>query len=307
MTKSPTRIKAIILAGIVTFIWATSWIMIKEGLKEIPALTFAGLRYSIAVVVLMPFFLRKNTLSQVKLLQRNDWIKLLSLGVVGFAFAQGALFLGLSYLPTVTIGLVLNLSSLFVAWLSNFALKERPTWLQWTGVLLNLIGILFYFSPSGAIKGNGLGWLFAGISLFANVVGSIITRSLNRGGRINPLIVTVISMGFGALLMLFTGILWQGLPPFGLKSFMFLMILAVINTALCFVLWNYSSQTLTATESSIINSLMLVQVAILAWVFLGETQDLKQIIGLVLALAGVVVVQLRFRKKPVFNSLNKIE
>jgi hypothetical protein len=35
--------------------------------------------------------------------------------------------------------------------------------------------------------------------------------------------------------------------------------------------WNKSLQTLTAVESSIINSTMLPQIAILAWLLLGET------------------------------------
>jgi drug/metabolite transporter (DMT)-like permease len=46
-------------------------------------------------------------------------------------------------------------------------------------------------------------------------------------------------------------------------------------------------------ESSIINSVMLVQIAILAWIFLGEKQDARQMLGLLFAVVGVVVVQIR--------------
>jgi drug/metabolite transporter (DMT)-like permease len=52
-------------------------------------------------------------------------------------------------------------------------------------------------------------------------------------------------------------------------------------------------RTLTAVESSVLNNLMLVQIAVLAWVFLGETLDLRQLIGLAIALAGIIAVQLR--------------
>jgi drug/metabolite transporter (DMT)-like permease len=55
--------------------------------------------------------------------------------------------------------------------------------------------------------------------------------------------------------------------------------------------WNKSLQTLTAVESSIINSTMLPQIAILAWVFLGEPLNLRQILGLGLVTIGIVIVQ----------------
>jgi drug/metabolite transporter (DMT)-like permease len=296
MKTPPSRVKAIVIALVVTTIWATSWILIKIGLKDIPALTFAGLRYSLATLFLLPFLLRKSVRAEVKTLSRNSWIKLIVMGVVLYALAQGGQFLGLSFLPSVTVGLVLNLCSLFVAFLAYAVIKEKPTWLQWLGVLLNLGGILIYFSPFGGFQGNLLGWFFAGLSLAANVVGTVLGRNINKGGRINPIITTTVSMGIGAFLMLGVGILWQGLPPLSLQSIGIIILLSSINTALCFTLWNYTQQTLTATESSIINNTMLVQIAVLAWIFLGEKQSTNGIIGLILVTIGAVIVQIKVNK-----------
>jgi len=47
-------------------------------------------------------------------------------------------------------------------------------------------------------------------------------------------------------------------------------LLAIVNAAFAFTLWNKSLQMLTAVESSIINGTMLPQIAILAWIFLNE-------------------------------------
>ncbi len=45
-------------ALLVTFLWSTSWVLIKLGLRaSLPALTFAGLRYSLAFLCLVPFVL----------------------------------------------------------------------------------------------------------------------------------------------------------------------------------------------------------------------------------------------------------
>jgi drug/metabolite transporter (DMT)-like permease len=56
-------------------------------------------------------------------------------------------------------------------------------------------------------------------------------------------------------------------------------------------------RTLTAMESSIINNTMLIQIAVLAWVFLGESLGLQQIAGLSLAAVGTLIVQLLGRRQ----------
>jgi drug/metabolite transporter (DMT)-like permease len=49
-------------------------------------------------------------------------------------------------------------------------------------------------------------------------------------------------------------------------------------------------------ESSIINGTMLIQIAVLAWIFLGEDISFKEIIGMLIASSGAVLVQLKFKK-----------
>jgi drug/metabolite transporter (DMT)-like permease len=45
-------------------------------------------------------------------------------------------------------------------------------------------------------------------------------------------------------------------------------------------------------ESSVINNTMLLQIALLAWIFLAERLEWKEIIGLALAGLGTLLVQL---------------
>jgi drug/metabolite transporter (DMT)-like permease len=66
----------------------------------------------------------------------------------------------------------------------------------------------------------------------------------------------------------------------------------VNNTALTYTLWAQSQRSLRAVESSVLGDLTVVQVALLGWVVLGEGLHFAQIAGIVLALAGVVVVQI---------------
>ncbi|MGC8165164.1 EamA family transporter, partial [Salmonella enterica] len=69
--------------------------------------------------------------------------------------------------------------------------------------------------------------------------------------------------------------------------------LAVVNTAFAFTLWNLTLRTLSAMESSLINNAMLIQIPILAWLFLGEVITWQKGVGLLLAGAGIVLVQLK--------------
>ena len=73
--------------------------------------------------------------------------------------------------------------------------------------------------------------------------------------------------------------------------------LAIVNTAFAFTLWNHTLRTLSAVESSVINSLMMPQIAILAFVFLDEALSLKEIWGLFLVGVGVLIVQLKRRNQ----------
>ncbi len=133
--------------------------------------------------------------------------------------------------------------------------------------------------------------------MLANSSSSVLGRDINRSGKVNPLVVTVISMGIGSIVLLAAGIIVQGLPPISTQNLLYLLWLAVINTALAFMIWNYTLRTLTAMESSIINGTMLIQIAILGWIFLGEGISLQEIIGMAVAAVGAVLLQLRVRKK----------
>ena len=100
-------------------------------------------------------------------------------------------------------------------------------------------------------------------------------------------------MGVGALVLLAVGVAVQGLPHLDLTDWTIIGWLAVVNTAFAFTLWNQTLRTLSAVESSILNSSMLIQIAVLAWLFLGETPTPQQLVGLVLVLAETLVVQRR--------------
>ena len=284
---------AILQALLVTFLWSTSWVLVKFGLADIPAFTFAGMRYSLAFLLLLPVFIRSGQVRNLPQLTRLQWLRLVLLGLVYYTITQGTQFLGLQLLPAITFSLLLNLSAPLVALLSIPLLKELPTRLQWAGIGVFLVGVLVYFYPAGIEAGMALGLLVGMTSVLATSAASIIGRGINRLGQIPALTVTVVSMGIGGVLLLLLGLAVEAPPTLGLAQWGIVLWLALVNTAFAFTLWNHTLRILSATESSMINNTMLVQIAILAWIFLGERPGLPQIVGMMFALAGTVMVTLK--------------
>jgi drug/metabolite transporter (DMT)-like permease len=285
------RNKAILQALFVTLLWSSSWVLIKLTIEEIPPLTFAGLRYFIAFIVLMPGMVKKR--ESIRKLTGKEWGQLLLLGLVYYAFTQGGQFLSLKHLDAITLSLMLNFSAPLVAIIGLVVLHEPVSKLQWGGLVLFLLGVLVYFIPQTSLPKSTLGLVLGGFTVLSNAVSSIMGRRVNRQKSLDPLIVTGISMGFGAILLLGSGIGIQGLPPLSSKSWLILIELAVVNTALAFWLWNKSLQVLTAMESSIINNTMLIQITLLASIFLGERLSQVGAIGLIIAFIGALLVNLR--------------
>lgn len=291
--KQISRTAAIFLALLVTFLWSTSFIIIKWGLSELPPLTYAGLRYVLAFFCLVPFAISKERINEIKSIDRKDLKKLIALGLLFYTFTQGTQFIGLSLLPAVTVSLILNFTPLVVAVMGIFLLSEKPNLSQWGGVFLFLIGIILYFYPKDFSTNKILGIAVMIIGVLANSGSAILGRHINRSAQFNPLTVTVISMGFGSIFILVAGLIFQGVPAISITTFLYLLWLAVVNTAFAFTLWNLSLQKLTAMESSIINGTMLIQIAILAWIFLNETISLNEGTGMMLAALGAILVQIK--------------
>jgi len=289
MRFSP-RLRSILQALFVTFLWSTSWVLIKITLDDIPPLTFAGLRYTLAFFFLLPGLWRHK--AAVHALSGKDWGKLAALGLVFYTLTQGGQFLTLSHLEAVTFSLLLNFTTVLVVLIGVVALAEIPKRWQWGGFILFLAGVVVYFYPVFIPEGRALGLTLAGITVCANAIAAVLGRSVNRQGTIPPLVVTVISMGIGAVLLLVIGLVVQGLPTIAPSGWAIVAWLALINTALAFTLWNITLRTLSAMESSIINNTMLIQIAVLAWVFLGEQLTLQNVIGLLFVVAGAIIVQI---------------
>ncbi len=292
------HLTAVLQALLVTFIWSMSWVLIKIGLEDVPPLTFAGLRYFLGFLFLLPLFLRSPEAKTIHKLAPRHWAFLLILGIVYYTVNQGAIFVGLDNLPAVTLNLMLGFASPTVAFLGILFLRERLSGRQWLGVAITIGGAFIYFYPLIFPAGQALGYAAATAAFTSTALASVIGRGMNRSGRLTSLTITVISMGIGSTLLLITGIWTQGVPAISWQSWLIIAWLAAIHTAFAFTLWNHTLRTLPAVESSIINNTMSVQIPILAVLFLGETITPLELVGLVVVIIGALLVQLGRQRRP---------
>lgn len=282
-----SHLRAIGTALFVTMLWSSSWILIREGLDDenLAPLTFAGLRYSLAAVLLVGWVAsRREERHQLALIDRGTGTRLAVLGVVFFTVTQGAQFIAIDNQPAATASLMLSPTAFAVALFSARSLGERSSQRQYVGAALVAVGAGVYFA--GDLGATVVGMIASVVGLGANVAGALLGRSVNRTSAISPTVVTAVSMTIGAVLLLFAGLTIEGLPDLTMRLVLIIAWLAIANTAVAFTLWNRSLRHLAAVESAAINNTMLIQIAALAWIFLGEGPGTAGVIEILIVSFG---------------------
>jgi drug/metabolite transporter (DMT)-like permease len=284
--------RALLAAVAVTVLWSSSWVLIRWGLDDhgLRPVGFAGLRYGAAAIVLTGWVLtRSRHRTALAALTRPQIGRLAALGLVFYTLTQGAQFVAIDNQPAATTSLVLSLTPLAVSFVSNRLLDEVASRRQIVGSALIAAGALAYFS--GSLGFTPVGMAAALVGLGANTVGALLGRSVNRTLALPAEVVTVVSMGIGAGLLLAIGVALEGLPRLDGTGWLIVAWLAVVNTAVAFTWWNWSLRHLTATASAGINNTMLVQIALLGWIFLDETPGAVQWLGMAVVSLGIFLAQ----------------
>jgi len=294
--KVGLRTPAMLEALLVTFLWSSSYILIKIGLQDVSPLTFSAMRYSLAFAVLLLLSSASRQREARPALSSQEWVMLIAAGACGYAVAQGLQFVGLYYLPAVTVSFLLNFTPIFALVLGATFLDEKPTGIQLVGIIVALVGAYAYFLTSvllnkflavSIVLVSGLGW----------AAYMIIVRDLQRVGKIGTFHLTTASMGVGAAILLASALAGEGLPSITLQGWGVIIWLSLVNTALAFYLWNHALKGIRAYELSVLQNTMLVQIAILASIFLGEELTVNKVFGIVLVLFGITLVQIRRRQQ----------
>jgi drug/metabolite transporter (DMT)-like permease len=284
------RLLAMGEALLVSGIWASSFVIIKVGLAHLAPLTLAGLRYFTAFLLLLPWMalaggLRRNPAP-------GHWWRLFLIGVCAYPLSNGALFWGLQYVPATTGAFLHSLLPLPTLLLALAWLREIPTRWQVVGLAVALAGSALFFSP-GLSAGDplALGVISLGVVAFGIFV--VLSRALARARHVPTLPLTALPLGFGGGLLLLVALPLERPAAPSLEGWAAVLWLALVNTALAYLLYNHCLRILTALESNVLLSLSPLGTALLAGLLLGERVAPLQVIGLLVAIVGVLLVQRR--------------
>jgi drug/metabolite transporter (DMT)-like permease len=263
-------------------------------LNEIPPFLFAAVRYFVAFSVLAVMSLVWDTRTSVGQRKASIWSAKWSLfvaGICGFTLAQGLQFLGLFYLSAITTSFILNLTPVFVFLLGILFLGERASRLQLFGLAVALVGSFAFFLGKPVPTVELLGVLIVTVSGLSWAIYLVITRSFQRADSLGSLKLTTVTMGIGTGGLVFLAAAFEGIRPISYNGFGIILWLSTVNTAFAFLLWNHALKFIRAYELSVLQNSMMVEVAVFAWIFLGEQITPIMFAGMGLVILGIILVQ----------------
>src|SRR5262245_28755731 len=117
--------KARLVWLVLCLIWGSTWLFIKIGLNDLPPLTFAGIRFVIAILVLfMIIWARRIPLPK----NSADWWLLIVTGVLSFSLNYGLIFWGEQHVSSGLAALLQAMIPVFGLVIAHFYLpQERMT------------------------------------------------------------------------------------------------------------------------------------------------------------------------------------
>ncbi len=275
---------------LVMAIRASSIVVVKIGLTYLGPLTSAGLRYSLAFLLLLPLLIPR--LQYARLGARESWQRLILIGLTSYTLASGALTWGLVYIPATMSSVLMSLIPLVVLVTSIVWLSETPSRQQLLGVAICLVGSGLYFSP-GLEPGQPIGVAIVSVGVIGYALFAILGRQLAKADAVDTISLTAIPLAIGGGSLLFVALLLEGIPTLSIVAWGILFWLAAVNTALANLLYNHALRMLTALEMSVMLNLAPLVTALLAWLLLQENLEAAQIGGLAITIVGVMLVQQR--------------
>ncbi len=274
-----------ILLILLSFIWGSSFILMKKGLTAFSYQQVATLRVFIAFLVLLPF-----TISHIFKIPKKYWIYLLLAAYLGNGFPPFLFTKAQTYLSSSMAGILNALTPLFTFIIGIIIFKTATRWYRFLGVILGLIGAVGLLLSSGGNYFDNLAYgTYVVLATICYALGTNIVKKYLQG--INPLHITgffffVTGLPLGVYLFTTDFLTIMTTHEEAYHALGFIALLAIFGSALSLVLWNTLIQKTDAVAASSVTYIMPV-FAIMWGLFDGEQFLLIYIPMLILILIGV--------------------
>lgn len=279
--------------------WAGNWVIGRAFHNEMPPVALAFWRWTIAGLVLLPFAFME-IIKERALIQKN-WKILCVLAVLGTSLYNLIVYWGLQY-TTATNGVLLNSAMpILIILLSAIFLRERLTQIQYSGVLISLIGVLIIISHgrwktlASLTLNVGDFWI-----LIAGVVWASYTICLRwRPKDLKPIVFLsmLILIGVIPLLPVYLWEIHSG-KHFAITSTTItaLAYVSIFPGILGYVFWNRGVALIGPSKAGLFIHLLPVFGTVLSFIFLNERPQLFHAIGIGLIFAGIYLTNMKAKK-----------
>jgi drug/metabolite transporter (DMT)-like permease len=274
--------------ALVMFLWALCFPLIATGLSMAPPLYFAALRsFAAGVGLLLPAFALRRPLPQ----GRGVWLSLLGVGLSATSLGFGGMFLAGGVVSPGLATVLANVQPLIAAGLAYSLLGERLGPRRRVGLLLGFAGIMLIALPGfGGENANStpIGVVYVFLGALGVAVGNVLLKRL--AGQVDLLMATGWQFILGGVpLFLVAQIFETPAQVAWSPSFVVaLLTLALLGTALAFVLWFSLLHRGELTRLNTFTFMTPVFALIIGALFFSESLRPVEMGGIVLTLAGAL-------------------
>src|SRR5213593_934951 len=275
-------------------VWSSTWLAIKIGLRDLPPISFVAIRFLIAIIVLVAVSIGRTRLLPRR---RSDYTVLAITGILMFAVNYTLLFWAELHVSSGLAAVLQATIPIFGMIFAHWMLPDEPLRLQkLAGAIIALGGVALICARLLGFNGPLAFWGGVGVVIgaasaaFANVL--VKARSI----QLAPAMLAAWQMIFGIAPLLVLGFAVDGSPArfhWTAMALFCLLYLAVIGSALTFLLLYWLLPRLTVAQLQSISLITPPGALMLGWLIGGETFPVSSLLGAALVLAGVWMI---FRK-----------
>lgn len=294
-----------LIAGFCCLLWGSAFPFIKIGYKffEIASsdtatiILFAGVRFFLAGVLTVAIFSVAN--KKILLPKKNSTGKIAVLSLFQTILQYLFFYLGLAYTTGVKASIVNGTSTFIVLIISALIFKqEKLTVLKMIGTILGFLGVFVAgFFGFNSKTGLQIGDVFILFSAISYSFSSVLMKKYSTFE--NPAVLSGYQFILGGAVMAVVGlILGAKISTVNLKGIAILVYLAFVS-AIAYSLWSILLKYNDVSKVTICGSLTPIFGFVLSYLLLGENNGniLYNIIGLVCVVFGMIIVNIRAKKK----------
>jgi drug/metabolite transporter (DMT)-like permease len=279
-------------------IWGSTWLAIKLGLHDLPPLTFAGIRFAVAGLVLFAII----GLTRVRLPRhKEEWVLLGYTGLLTITVNYALVFWGEQHISSGLAALLSATVPLFGLPLAHRRLQAEPLTLwKGAGVLLGLVGVAVVFSGELGIGGPIALWASAGIVLaaLASAHAGVLLKA--AGTHIEPSVLAGVQMVGGCVPLLAAGFALEGSPfrfhwtPLALGCLAYLI---VVGSVVAFLMYYWLIRHMQVSAVLMIPLVTPLVAVFLGVMFAGETMGWHTAVGGAAIIGGVALTLVNVKKR----------